>query len=179
MGSIKIYQLVPQFVFFFPYKHSFDDQLFNHRPQYLGNRFGTRSRPYIAHTAKALSVPLMAEFQTMWQSQIDITATHPFRGMTSGNRDVYVNFMFTHTLVERWREALLWSWVVGKIGPLGGRWGVREREMAWQLLGGDKSRDDIVVKSTYRSSARPEEIKNNLEASGHSLSGKTEYLFGE
>lgn len=70
--------------------------------------------------------------------------------------------------------------MIGNIGPLDGQWGVRQREMAWQLVGGDmNSRDDIVVRSTYRSSAQPVEIKNNLEASGHSLSGRTEYLFGE
>lgn len=118
----------------------------------------------------------------MWQPQLEVTATHPFRGMTSGNRDVYAIFLFTHTLVERWREALLWSWAIARIGPLDGRWGTREREEAWRSVGGvggGGDRPDVEVKSTYRSSAQPDEIRKNLKAAGHSLSGRTEYVFGE
>ena len=58
------------------------------------------------------------------------TSRHPFRGMHTslseaegkqvpGQYDAHLGYLFGNFLVERWREALLWSWVVGRVGGSG------------------------------------------------------------
>ncbi|KIJ40106.1 hypothetical protein M422DRAFT_256929 [Sphaerobolus stellatus SS14] len=74
---------------------------------YLGKRFGYRERPHIRHIAKTMSLTLLQEFSVIWQQEIVVTTTYPFREMTSGHPDIYMLFLFVHSLVERWREALL------------------------------------------------------------------------
>lgn len=42
-------------------------------------------------------------------------------------------------IIERWREALLWTWLIGKIGSGAerpGMWGLQEARAAWRDLGG-------------------------------------------
>lgn len=104
--------------------------------QLLSVRFGNRGRPYIAHAPKLFSGPLLFEMgRGMWRAAWENTARRIFRGMNldfwddndgsgdgkskqSGD-DVHTGYLFGNYVVERWREALLWSWVVGKIGGTG------------------------------------------------------------
>lgn len=94
----------------------------------LGQRFGYRSRPYTAHAAKLLSSPLAHELTTgVFREAFQETSKHPLRGMHTnrdsstgwqvpGKYDAHLGYLFGNFVVERYREALLWSWVVGKIG---------------------------------------------------------------
>ncbi|KAK0232724.1 hypothetical protein IW262DRAFT_1257949 [Armillaria fumosa] len=88
----------------------------------LSKRFGTRSRPYIVHAQKAISMPIMNEMAAgMWAEEFNATARRPFRDSTlvPDGDDVHPGFMFGNFLVDRAREALLWSWVVARIGGNG------------------------------------------------------------
>lgn len=46
-----------------------------------------------------------------------------------------MTFLATHYTIERWREALLWSWIVGRIGGDEDEWGEKERARAVEELG--------------------------------------------
>ncbi len=89
--------------------------------------------------------------------------------------------MFTHYLVERSREALLWTWVVGRVGGTGDSWGEREEATAWMEIGGTRDGDgskEVRVESGLRDTLRADRVGDHLKGEG--LVGshfKTEYHF--
>lgn len=78
----------------------------------LDRRFGTRQRPYLVHQAKAGSGPLFREMHRVWTAELTQSAQARFRG--KGYLEAQTWFLFTHYVVEKHREALLWSWVVAR-----------------------------------------------------------------
>ena len=89
--------------------------------------------------------------------------------------------MFTHYLVERAREALLWTWAVGRVGGIDNSWGEREAEQAWLEVGGSKDGDgskEVEVESGPRDTLSARRVRDYLKEGG--LTGddfKTEYHF--
>ncbi|TKA55467.1 hypothetical protein B0A53_02393 [Rhodotorula sp. CCFEE 5036] len=73
----------------------------------LDERFGARARPYLLHIAKVISVPLLKEMQQVFISELTTTASSRFRG--DQLTEVQTLFLATHYVVEKHREALLWS----------------------------------------------------------------------
>lgn len=71
---------------------------------------------------------------------------------------MYMVFMEHHWIVERWREALLWSWVVargeyraksqGESGP--DVWSKSVAQQAWRELGGWLDVDNMQVRRAPR-----------------------------
>ncbi|KAG8688788.1 hypothetical protein FRC09_012730 [Ceratobasidium sp. 395] len=127
----------------------------------LSNRFGSRHRPYPTHLAKTLSIPMLQEVATAWPDDIALTASRVFRGMkhtVGGPADAYMVFLEHHWIVERWREALLWSWtvargrdrVVGRGEDVDG-WTREVAEMAWKELGGSVGQMNLEVQREHRS----------------------------
>ncbi|KZT52281.1 hypothetical protein CALCODRAFT_558137 [Calocera cornea HHB12733] len=98
----------------------------------LNARFGERQRPYVIHVAKGMSRPLVEELQLLFAPHFADTRQHAFRSTT----DAYLGFLFPHFVVERHREALLWSFLVLKLGGDSDEWGEQQMEDAWRLLGG-------------------------------------------
>ncbi|KAJ7475403.1 hypothetical protein B0H11DRAFT_2427857 [Mycena galericulata] len=88
----------------------------------LNQRFGTRRRAYVQHNARALTLPLMHEATLTFGDYFALTPKSQFRGSHGVSGEFEVNMIFTvsHFVMERHREALLWSWVVAK-------WGRRRR----------------------------------------------------
>lgn len=80
-------------------------------PALSDRRFGYRRRAYIAHIAKAVSIPIYRETSKLWKEEFDQTAASRFRG-----HQIEYNpfFASTHYQIERHREALLWSFFVAK-----------------------------------------------------------------
>ena len=115
----------------------------------------------------------------MWRDELTVTASHLFRGMSAGHRDVHVLFLYTHALVERWREGLLWAWAVAKVGGERNEWGVEEVRRAWRDVGGQEGEASVEVLGTVRSTVGEEVVRERLWNAGHVLSGKTRYAFGE
>lgn len=141
----------------------------------IGQRFGTRQRPYVLHEAKAGSVSLLHEMGLMWSSQFRETATHPFREKASGNADPSMMFMLAHFVVERWRETLLWSFIVAKHGALDDGWTRRSLEGAWKDLGGVETNPVLQVQGGFRETLTGVDAK--LSQSGHSAADPTTYEF--
>ncbi|KIO29921.1 hypothetical protein M407DRAFT_161282 [Tulasnella calospora MUT 4182] len=105
--------------------------------QLLDGRFGKRSRPYLAHLAKTLGMPFLHEISKIWEEDLSRTASHPFRSRTSEDPDVHIAFLMSHYVVERWREMLLWSYIVGAIGSDDGTWTHEHHRRIWRDLGGN------------------------------------------
>jgi Stealth protein CR3, conserved region 3 len=150
---------------------------------FIGDRFGTRFRPYSAHQARALSVSIMRELTSIWAEQIDATASRPFRGTSHGLGDLYMSFLVTHFIVERWREALLWTFVVAKIGSADGVWGEAEAQSAWQAVGGATGSIETKVLRGERETLEFGRVRRILEKGGHGdqtfNSRRTTYVFCE
>ena len=107
-------------------------------------------------------------------------ATHPFRETKSLDADPSMMFMLVHFVVERWREALLWSWVVGKHGGTEDTWTMDIMSSAWAELGGDvfqMNNARLKVKAGRRGTVDPDRVSANLKASGHHEDDGTTYLF--
>ncbi|KAJ7017733.1 hypothetical protein C8F04DRAFT_1154870 [Mycena alexandri] len=115
----------------------------------LDQRFGARRRPYVLHYARALSLPLLHELGRLLSPP-------------------------THYIVERHREALLWSWVVGKWGGGPGgdesspnQAGILDRNKKrgmWAELGGAQGRDTVRLRRRER--VAPDDVEVNLDEAG-------------
>ncbi|KZS99795.1 uncharacterized protein LAESUDRAFT_732875, partial [Laetiporus sulphureus 93-53] len=127
----------------------------------LSKRFGRRYRPYVAHEAKVASRALLHEMAT-WPQSFAASAAHPFRETADGDGDVNAFFMHAHFIVERAREALLWSWVVGRVGALNGTWGEAEARRAWEEIGGAWGESDLLVETSHRDTLTRERVERVL-----------------
>ncbi|QRW06458.1 3-O-alpha-D-mannopyranosyl-alpha-D-mannopyranose xylosylphosphotransferase [Ceratobasidium sp. AG-Ba] len=126
----------------------------------LSNRFGSRHRPYPTHLAKTLSITMLKEIASAWSEDMQLVASRAFRGMkhtTGGPADAYMVFLEHHWIVERWRETLLWSWVVAKGVDRVRRetdvdsWTNEVAQMAWEELGGVIGQSMLKVRRAPRS----------------------------
>ncbi|KAJ7144500.1 hypothetical protein C8R44DRAFT_760014 [Mycena epipterygia] len=137
----------------------------------MSQRFGLRKRPYLQHNARALSLPLMHELSLAFGPYFAATPLSQFRGSHNAPEELEVNsiFMATHFVIERHREALLWSWIVAKWGHAKAQgvrgderrgMGVLDRERKrrmWRELGGRES-DRLELKRATRTSVADVEL---------------------
>lgn len=139
----------------------------------LSERFGRRKRPYMVHVAKSISPSILREVATIWSSEFAETSSHRFRG----ERDVYTTFLHGHYIVERWRELLLWSWIVGRIGNDDDSLGEEERTRLWIETGGSENLNEFLVLLKMRSTLEKQRVKEALEDAGEQQPAATEYIF--
>ncbi|KAG8731846.1 hypothetical protein FRC11_001963, partial [Ceratobasidium sp. 423] len=125
----------------------------------LSDRFGLRKRPYVVHEAKAFKRSLISEISLIWSAGVAETSIHPFR-TDPLLRDVHTGFMAAHFVVERWREGLLWSWIVARLGGNDDEWDAMTSMQAWRELGGDHTTLDttLLVESPSRDSLSNERL---------------------
>lgn len=119
-----------------------------------------------------MSRVLFAEASNIWFEEFLDTSGHRFRG----GRDVYSVFLLTHLIVERAREIMLWSWIVGTIGADDDMWGAEEGKKAWEILGGDESTDEVHVTLPQRATLSPERLESLFMEAGEEPPKETEYL---
>lgn len=151
----------------------------------VGERFGQRHRPYVVHEAKSVSRPLLAEAAAIWPTAFARSATHAFRETAGPGTPSDVNTMFLHAhmLVERAREALLWTWVVAHVGTLDDGWGDAEARQAWAELGGawdvpEGGKREVEVRAGRRTTLERERVMTMLAQAGVPEGlGKTAYVF--
>ncbi|KAF8710456.1 N-acetylglucosamine-1-phosphate transferase alpha and beta subunits, partial [Rhizoctonia solani] len=145
----------------------------------LSDRFGLRKRPYVIHEAKALKRSLINEISLIWSAELAETSSHPFR-TDPLLRDAHMGFMSAHFIVERWREGLLWSWIVARLGGKEDEWNARTSMQAWRELGGNHSTPDmtLLVSTPSRDSLSDERIAEAKAAlSGAHTTHSTQYSF--
>ncbi|EJD47968.1 hypothetical protein AURDEDRAFT_162942 [Auricularia subglabra TFB-10046 SS5] len=143
-----------------------------HSNEILSRRFGYRKRPYLVHQVKTGSRPLMHEMGLVFDLDIRATARNTFRARPEGEeRDVHATWLFANFVVERWREALLWTWTVARIGGSDDSW---DRTVALQELGAEDSAT-ITVSPTYRHTLAQHQVLATLGAEG--VPRRTNYDF--
>jgi hypothetical protein len=97
--------------------------------------------------------------------------------------DAHVMFLFTHFVIERSREAMLWSWIVATLGGDRDEFGINQRNQAWKVLVDDaqselRSRNIIEVLVEKRKTMEPWRVQWALDQQGDTLKA-SEYLFCE
>ncbi|KAF8317669.1 hypothetical protein DL93DRAFT_2110386 [Clavulina sp. PMI_390] len=119
----------------------------------LDQRYGTRRRSYVQHGPKSMSMSILRELTVFekfehapndtlsgtFREALLTTGQHTFRGQYTnhlGHDDAYAAFLLTHHIMERWREILLWSWAVGRVGGRSNEWTDAECTTAWIEVGG-------------------------------------------
>jgi hypothetical protein len=148
---------------------------------HTGYRFGLRKRPYVTHEAKALKRSLIAEISLIWSAELTATSSHPFR-TDPRLRDAHMGFMAAHFVVERWREGLLWSWVVARLGGRNDEWDATTSAQAWLELGGNHESPDmrLLVDTPARDSLSEDRLANARAFVPSALSRQsTQYSFSE
>ncbi|KAJ7879583.1 hypothetical protein B0H14DRAFT_2709332 [Mycena olivaceomarginata] len=133
----------------------------------LNQRFGTRGRAYIQHNARSFSLPLMHEAALAFGDYFALTPMSQFRGSHNVRDEFEVNTIFTatHFVIERHREALLWSWVVAKWGGVAD--GILDEELKgamWLELGAEDEQDELRKTKSVRTSQQ--DVALNMRAAG-------------
>ena len=117
----------------------------------LSRRFGDRQRPYLVHQAKAGSGPLFREMHRVWTKELTQSAQARFRGKQFLEAQTW--FLFTHYVIEKHREALLWSWVIARAdADHDGFLQVAERAAMLRELGFKQGEETIKVWAAKRDS---------------------------
>jgi 3-O-alpha-D-mannopyranosyl-alpha-D-mannopyranose xylosylphosphotransferase len=81
----------------------------------------------------------------MFSTELAESATRGFRESKRGLADLEMAWLVGHLRVERWREALLWSWAVGRVGGSEGVWGVEARKELMDVLKMISEDEEVVI----------------------------------
>lgn len=139
----------------------------------LGERFGQRWRNYINHITKMHLRPLNQEAQLMFGDELKKTAGERFRG---GAQLVNNHMLIYNFIMERHREALLWSYFVARVDQDGdGVYSDEELDGAWADLGLDAGMN-LTVSLPVRDTLHQDVINENLNVSQFSVPQETEYV---
>ncbi|BEI87308.1 uncharacterized protein CcaverHIS019_0100260 [Cutaneotrichosporon cavernicola] len=101
----------------------------------LSQRYPVVPRPYLLHVPKVITQSLQVEATLMFSKMSTLSASKRFRELPIGHGDLQSQWLQIALRTERWREAMLWTWVVAKLGGANGSLGQAEREQVGRLLG--------------------------------------------
>lgn len=124
-----------------------------------------------------MSSALLHEVSQTWPVDVAATASHKFRETINGEGDFNMLFVFNHFVVERSREAMLWTWVVGRVGRMDDGWTRQEAEQAWVEVEGTVGQDSVEVRTAWRETLEKGRVDANLRKSGYIKPGVTTYSF--
>jgi hypothetical protein len=127
---------------------------------HLSARFGERARPYLGHFARGASLALLHEAALAFPRAWHAAARARFRGLDAADPEPHTLWLATQFVVERHREALLWSWAVAKWGGRGGVVSADNKARMWAELGGKEGSDRLTVGLPVRRSK--EEMRRAL-----------------
>lgn len=140
----------------------------------LDQRFGRRDRNYADHTGHVLSTSMMQEVSRVWSKELHETSQVRFRG---SGPEVWLPLLTMYYLVEKHREALLWSFIVARSDTDGsGIIDEVEHERMLQDTAGRIDGDQI----TFATPNRPNNHTMLAEAvvsAGGSLPEETQYIW--
>lgn len=161
----------------------------------LSQRFPRRLRPYFAHVPKVITRGLHHEASLMFEDALTAAGQRQFRELPIGEGNVQMQWLLTALRVERWREALLWTWIVGKVGTapqwqpgqtgqyLGGTvgiWGEEARAEIEELFGLNQEDTDVIKIEIHRGerwTLEEERMNSHFEGAGWEPPKATEFLF--
>ncbi|WVQ79814.1 3-O-alpha-D-mannopyranosyl-alpha-D-mannopyranose xylosylphosphotransferase [Cryptococcus sp. DSM 104549] len=124
-----------------------------HANALLSQRFPRRLRPYFAHVPKVITRGLHHEASLMFKEALADSSQRRFRELKMGEGDVQMQWLLTSLRVERWREALLWTWTVANMGTISSpndMWTDETRTEIKDLFGLSPADDDVVKIEVHR-----------------------------
>lgn len=150
-------------------------------PTGKGHRFGDRKRPYLTHLPKAFSVPMLSEVKQVWAEDIQETREQKFPNIFGHKGSFNNQFAMSHYTVERWREGLLFSWIVGKIGGDHDEWDLAVALKELNAIDPEASGDtELIVTGFQRDTMINDRINKIFDGHGYEpLEGQTSYAFSE
>ncbi|PWN19374.1 hypothetical protein BCV69DRAFT_37467 [Microstroma glucosiphilum] len=87
-----------------------------HSAWLLDQRFGKRARPYVLHVPRVYKTSLLRELRMTFAPSWRLTGEARFRNEDLQNRpELSTHFLAAHFVVERYREAMLWSFFILKM----------------------------------------------------------------
>nr|QBH67505.1 hypothetical protein UE_1439 [Ustilago esculenta] len=108
----------------------------------LDQRFGQRSRPYIQHVHKSFSKSLLHETRMGWAHEHARIGLNRFR---NGGDNLVTHFLTYYNMVERHREALLWSFFMLRLDRDGDGVVSSEQELPSALMQMGLTKDQIAT----------------------------------
>ena len=162
----------------------------------LSRRFPRRLRPYLSHVPKVITRVLHHEASLMFEEALTISSQRKIREMMSGEGDIQMQWLVTslrvHSIlnapadiqVERWREALLWTYVVCNMGMIesAGHWGDLARQDLKEMFGLGDGDEDVVridVRRAERWTLEPGRVEKIFEQAGWEAPKASRFLFCE
>lgn len=142
----------------------------------LSKRFGKRKRPYLTHLPKALSMPMLSELKRVWASDIQETRQQVFPMVAGEEGSFNLQFTMSHYIVERWREGLLFSWIVAKIGGDQDQWDLDAALKDLNVLQVEAGDTELTVRGYDRDTMIEGRMHDILKDGGHEQ-GATTYGF--
>lgn len=141
----------------------------------LGRRFAMRSLPYITHHPRSLSLPLLREAAAMFPDAFGETTLARFRAQKEVPDSVQAVTLASWFVVERHREALLWSWIVAKWASSNGEISAEVKRLMWEEIAGTDARDSLHVRRPVRRSR--EDDGEAFDRAGVPRPKNTQYSF--
>jgi len=135
-----------------------------HASSLLHQRFNSPPQPYPDHIPKSLSVPLLDEANIIWSEEMSLSAIRGFRISKRGEGDIATVPLVQWLRMERWREAFLWTWIVGKMGDADGIWNDEAKDELKRVLGIYGTSDRVTVSRKQRQTK--DEAPNMLKQVG-------------
>ena len=90
-----------------------------HANQLLSKRFSSRLRPYLSHGPRVMVKHIHQEVEQAFKQDLHIARTRRFRESRHGEGSIAFHWLSTMWQVERWREAVIWSFLVARLGTEG------------------------------------------------------------
>ncbi|EIN05841.1 hypothetical protein PUNSTDRAFT_74083 [Punctularia strigosozonata HHB-11173 SS5] len=125
----------------------------------LGRRFGMRKVPYIQHHPRTLVRPLLREAALAFPGAFGDTAKARYRAQQDVPPSVQPFALASWFVVQRHREALLWTWAVAKHGGLSGTLTPEIKDAMWADVVGAGERDAGASSFAVKAPAR-EPVEN-------------------
>lgn len=122
---------------------------------------------------------MLQEASIGFASALNDAALRHFRESHRGVGDVSMAFLTTHMRIERWREALLWSWAVAKVGSSDGVWGNDARQEIRELLDIDGAEQGRRVKIRRAARDTLGQVVDNFQRAAWEPPMATEFRFCE
>ncbi|WWC86667.1 uncharacterized protein L201_001544 [Kwoniella dendrophila CBS 6074] len=154
-----------------------------HANYLLSQRFPRRLRPYFAHVPKVITRGLHHEASLMFREALAESSQRRFREMMLGEGDIQMQWLLTSLRVERWREALLWTYVVANLGTLGessDTWNHLARNELKDMFGLNENDDDVIKIEVHRGerwTLEPGRMARAFEQAGWDAPKATDFLF--
>ncbi|KLT40218.1 hypothetical protein CC85DRAFT_322156 [Cutaneotrichosporon oleaginosum] len=116
-----------------------------HANHLLSQRYPAMARPHLEHVPKVITQSLQVETTLMFANMSTVSASKRFRELRIGHGDLQSQWLQVALRAERWREALLWTWAVAKLGGPDGRWGADARADIARVLGTHAGAESVEV----------------------------------